>query len=808
MQSTATCPPMTAATNVPSGLLQAPFFGFGGSNHLAAAAQQVAAAQQQGAAVTAAAAATNPLVAMYAQFQQAQQQAYVAMHQHQGGGGGGGGGGSGTGGNSGQAGGGAPLPVPPSQQQPRGGGDSRPAAAAAGGRRGSGQAKKQGAAATAKGKRGRTPRKKNGAAASARARGGGKAQAPASNKAAAGPPPPSSATPPPFYLFEAPYELRMNYLQSQLGSAAAASAPGGPLLTSGAGPVHPGDPNSYHYGMAVSGVSVNGFHPQINARSNPIVPLAGTAGGGGLTVAALQGQQQSTLAAMAQAGGPLAPQQVRFVDGRNVPKGKGKGNVKERNEREQRRAQKIAELIEKLRLSMVRGGWKVEMKSKYHTLSTCADYVKHLIEKTEEKESAVKKAKSDLAEREQANLEKEKAAAAEGMRESDETESETSSLTAASPPGTPSSGRKRGLRGHRSRRSKRVRNLSAALSDGNEGDRVDGASRKDKESSSATDSMDDSSTGGETNPGGKNINITHHEANSTISDMTDSNRSEEPKPGSDGGDEADDASAFSTSSSVSSDAAVVRGSFTDRRPRHADVVIPKKKKSSRRRRKSKGSSPDATDLEDDFQLDYEEVFITSNLPQLIATPAGKVVTWNDLFLKATGLTCEEAQRLSIFTIVQADKLATLFELVGKALKSTSKSRVDSQPTAVNSEGNGDEATSAGDVPSSESVEDGSANSATALSAVTLPCIPFHSSYPNHSATSSKKRCAAVQIPLYMTVTLMSDDDPRKRCFHCVLTDTPSTVDGQIGSVTPELLAMLFTQKEGEVVCEVKRPSES
>merc|ERR1712183_1086467 len=105
-----------------------------------------------------------------------------------------------------------------------------------------------------------------------------------------------------------------------------------------------------------------------------------------------------------------------------------------------------AELIEKLRLSMVRGGWKVEMKSKYHTLSTWADYVKHLIEKTEEKESAVKKAKSDLAEREQANLEKEKAAAAVGMRESDETESETSSLTAASPPGTPSSGRKRGLR--------------------------------------------------------------------------------------------------------------------------------------------------------------------------------------------------------------------------------------------------------------------------------------------------------------------------------------------------------------------------
>ena len=55
----------------------------------------------------------------------------------------------------------------------------------------------------------------------------------------------------------------------------------------------------------------------------------------------------------------------------------------------------------------------------------------------------------------------------------------------------------------------------------------------------------------------------------------------------------------------------------------------------------------------------------------------------------------------------------------------------------------------------------------------------------------------LSIPLYMTVTLMSDDDPCKRCFHCVLTDTPATSSGALGTVTPELLAMLFTEEVEE-----------
>lgn len=124
---------------------------------------------------------------------------------------------------------------------------------------------------------------------------------------------------PPFYLFDAPCELRTNFIASQRMHNL---------------PVKE-DNNSFHYGMAV-----NGFHPQLNAQVNPVLPLPRIS---------------------------IPPDSVQLVDGRSK---KNKKTGKERNEREQKRAQKITELIEQLRVSMEQGGWKVEMKSKFHTLST------------------------------------------------------------------------------------------------------------------------------------------------------------------------------------------------------------------------------------------------------------------------------------------------------------------------------------------------------------------------------------------------------------------------------------------------------
>ncbi len=128
---------------------------------------------------------------------------------------------------------------------------------------------------------------------------------------------------PPFYLFDAPCELRTNFLQAQTEKNVA--------------PVN--DSNAFHYGMAI-----NGYHPEAaaNTQVNPIMP--------------------------ASLGAAVLPngKRVELIDGRH----KHKKKASERNEREQQRAQKITELIEKLRNTMEKGGWKFEMKSKYQILST------------------------------------------------------------------------------------------------------------------------------------------------------------------------------------------------------------------------------------------------------------------------------------------------------------------------------------------------------------------------------------------------------------------------------------------------------
>ena len=134
-----------------------------------------------------------------------------------------------------------------------------------------------------------------------------------------------TGTLPPFYLFDAPIELRANFEQNQrkLGI-----------------PVQH-DCNSYHYGEVVKG-----FHPQQLLNQQPY-----------------------------QATGNPPRGAVQLIDARHGNnRQQGSGRVK--NEREQKRAQKITELIDQLRVNMENGGWKVEMRSKFHTLSS---YVKPLI---------------------------------------------------------------------------------------------------------------------------------------------------------------------------------------------------------------------------------------------------------------------------------------------------------------------------------------------------------------------------------------------------------------------------------------------
>jgi len=328
--------------------------------------------------------------------------------------------------------------------------------------------------------------------------------------------------------YDAPNELRWNYMQHQAN-----------LMQQ----------QQQQQQQQPFGITVNGFHPQVNAAENPL------------------------------------PKKV---------------SAKERNEREQKRAQKITELIECLRQSMVKGGWKVELKSKYHTLSKCTEYVKNLIETTKEKELAIERIKSQMS---CSNMEH---------------VSVTSSLTNSS-----------------------------------------------SDKSVSTDKHQISS-----------ISFKENKGSSLVSNMTDSN--------------------VATSSSE-------EGKALSR-----------------------------------IQLDYEEVFMTSNVPQVIATTAGRIMTWNKCFLKATGLTAKQTKRLTLFSIVRIDKLCNLFEIASKTI-------------------------------SDEMEKD--------CQSVTLPCIPF---------PSSSNFCN----DFYMTVTFIDDEESSKRCLHCILTDSQGPKQS-MGSVSPDLLVKLF-----------------
>jgi hypothetical protein len=280
-----------------------------------------------------------------------------------------------------------------------------------------------------------------------------------------------------------------------------------------------------------------------------------------------------------------------------------------------------------------------------------------------------------------------------------------------------------------------------------------------------------------------------------MSDITDSNRGSSDGSGDKNNDEC---SANQSTSSISSTAVVVRGegSHGKRGHGHGDVVFEKKRKRQHREKKPSISKS--------FDVDFEEVFLTSNIPQLIATPAGRIITCkyiasdrglhgthsfaytsfaccsskgNDFFLKATGLTKEEVSRLTIFSIVQADKLANLFEMVAEGLRNDSISGGEGETLTEAASSSGQTSSSAGG-PSSEAnssspadrgeADGGSQGSGSSgLKTMTLPCISF-------PANEARKSVATTQHPnpLFMTVTLMPDVDPRKKCFHCMISDCP------------------------------------
>jgi hypothetical protein len=158
---------------------------------------------------------------------------------------------------------------------------------------------------------------------------------------------------------------------------------------------------------------------------------------------------------------------------------------------------------------------------------------------------------------------------------------------------------------------------------------------------------------------------------------------------------------------------------------------------------------------------------------------------NEFFLLTTGLTKREAKNLNIFSIVDSSQLTELYKFVARAL-ADNKLPVPSSTAAAASAANENSSTNQAETTENPVLDSTATNakpSNTEWQAITLKCIRF--------ASKKNKEEATHPNPLYITVALMSDKDRDKRCFHCVITDSPGT-NGAFGSVTPELFAVLFS----------------
>jgi hypothetical protein len=141
----------------------------------------------------------------------------------------------------------------------------------------------------------------------------------------------------------------------------------------------------------------------------------------------------------------------------------------------------------------------------------------------------------------------------------------------------------------------------------------------------------------------------------------------------------------------------------------------------------------------------------------------------------------EVERMTIFSLVKPEKLGSFFEIVAAALRTDLESDT---PTTVTTEEK--------ELESVNETKDSSERKWD-YAAMTLPCIDF----PAMKKRRTESEATSHFDPLYVTVTLMTDEDPRKRCFHCVFTDCPGT-NGALGSITPELLGLLFTNLGGKI----------
>jgi hypothetical protein len=228
---------------------------------------------------------------------------------------------------------------------------------------------------------------------------------------------------------------------------------------------------------------------------------------------------------------------------------------------------------------------------------------------SKEKEELLAKTKSDLAIRDE-KMQEEKV-----MQDSrSDPESVISSLTAFSTS------------------SSHVQRISTNDSDKNTyKDKISNCTSEGSSNQINKKQSNDDGSGFSSDTGHKGNDISVNKMSSSVSDMTDSNKGSSDSKDSNNMSVCDlkhstvsneNCSQKSGEIEVSSTAAVVSGiGSQDNSHEHADVIVKTGSKIDRKRKHDEKNS-----LHDDFVLDFKEVFMRSNVPQIVATIAGRIVT--------------------------------------------------------------------------------------------------------------------------------------------------------------------------------------
>mmetsp|Transcript_9213 Transcript_9213/g.13797 ORF Transcript_9213/g.13797 Transcript_9213/m.13797 type:complete len:383 (-) Transcript_9213:378-1526(-) len=171
---------------------------------------------------------------------------------------------------------------------------------------------------------------------------------------------------------------------------------------------------------------------------------------------------------------------------------------------------------------------------------------------------------------------------------------------------------------------------------------------------------------------------------------------------------------------------------------------------------------------------FSDIFEKSKVPQVIATPGGRFGAWNKEFLETCGFAPSGPYAsLTLFDLVMPHALPMLHQIFLTSLYEQFPSDSNSNMNAAtSSSSNSNSYFVASTYNETESKSDSIPDSYLSL---TVPCIQFKKGQEKH----------------FITLSLMYDRNPDKRCFHCILSNQPTSNVGKIFYIErDELLGML------------------